>query len=213
MKVNFSRLVLLLLLTMSAFVGATDVVVKGLFAGQAVLVVDGKQKLLKQGQVYRGVELIAADSNEALVVIDGEPRSLKVSTRIANSYRAAKKHEVRLLQSGGGHYVTPARINNRPVTVMVDTGATVVAMNLPQAKALGLDYKSGAKVKVSTANGVANSYQILLPSVTVGTVKVNNVDAIVSEGEFPEVILLGNSYLSRIDMSVDQGVMVLQSRQ
>jgi len=83
---------------------------------------------------------------------------------------------------------------------------------LPQAKALGLDYRNGDKTKVSTANGLANAYRVILPSVTVGTVTVNNVEALVNMSDYPTMILLGNSYLGRVAMSVDQGVLVLQSK-
>jgi len=191
---------------------AIAVEVKGLFGGSALLVINGQQKLLKQGRSYEGVTLISANSREAVVEFDGARHHLGVSKRISSRYAKAQKSEVRLAQGYGGHYVTPGRINNRPVTMMVDTGATTVAMSLPQAKALGLDYRNGVKTKVSTANGLADAYQVTLSSVTVGTVTVNNVEALVSMSNYPTVILLGNSYLGRVAMSVDQGVLVLQSQ-
>ena len=73
----------------------------------------------------------------------------------------------------------------------------------------GLGFK---KTRVSTANGIANAYRLILPSVTVGTVTVHNVEALISMGDFPETILLGNSYLGRVVMSVERGVLVLQSK-
>jgi len=191
---------------------AATVEVKGLFGGSALLVIDGQQKLLKQGHSYAGVTLISANSREAVVEFDGGRHHLGVSKRISSRYSKAQKNEVRLAQGHGGHYVTPGRINNRPVTMLVDTGATAVAMSLPQAKALGLDYRNGDKTKVSTANGLANAYRVILPSVTVGTVTVNNVEALVNMSDYPTMILLGNSYLGRVAMSVDQGVLVLQSK-
>jgi len=208
--VRYCFAVCLLLLGSAAV--ATTVEVKGLFGGSALLVIDGQRKLLKQGRSHAGVLLISANSREAVVEFDGARHHLGVSKRISSRYTEAQNNEVRLAQGYGGHYVTPGRINNRPVTMMVDTGATAVAMSLPQAKALGLDYRNGDKTTVSTASGLSNAYRVVLPSVTVGTVTVNNVEALVNMSDYPKTILLGNSYLGRVAMSVDQGVLVLQSK-
>jgi len=208
--VRYCFAVCLLLLGSAAV--ATTVEVKGLFGGSALLVIDGQRKLLKQGRSHAGVLLISANSREAVVEFDGARHHLGVSKRISSRYTEAQNNEVRLAQGYGGHYVTPGRINNRPVTMMVDTGATAVAMSLPQAKALGLDYRNGDKTTVSTASGLSNAYRVILPSVTVGTVTVNNVEALVNMSDYPKTILLGNSYLGRVAMSVDQGVLVLQSK-
>lgn len=194
------------------FSEAKSVEVKGLFSGSALLVIDGKQKLLKQGRSFDGVTLISADSKKAVVDVDGTQHTMGMSRRISSSYQQAETAEVRLQPSYGGHYVTPARINNRPVSVMVDTGATMVAMSLPQAKALGIDYRNGRLIPISTASGYSEGYLVYLKSVTVGTVTVQNVEALVSVGDFPETILLGNSYLSRVKMFRENGVLVLKSQ-
>ncbi len=204
-------LALVLLLVMNTAV-AKNVEVKGLFSGSALIIVDGEQKLLKRGKTFNGVTLVSADSKQAVLDIDGKRHSLGVSKRISSSYQKAEVAEVRLQPGHGGHYVTPARINNRPVSVMVDTGATTVAMSLPQAKALGVDYRNGTLTPISTANGYTQGYLVTLSSVTVGTVTVNNVEALVSVGNFPQTILLGNSYLSKVKMFRENGVLVLQSQ-
>ncbi|MGH1370646.1 MAG: retropepsin-like aspartic protease family protein [Cellvibrionaceae bacterium] len=193
-------------------VAAKNVEVKGLFSGSALLLIDGKQKLLKQGKSFAGVTLLSADSKKAVLEIDGKKHTLGMSRRISSSYQKAETAEVRLQPTYGGHYVTPARINNLPVSVMVDTGATTVAMSLPQAKALGIDYRNGRLTPISTAAGYSEGYLVYLRSVTVGTVTVQNVEALVSVGDFPETILLGNSYLSRVKMFRENGVLVLQSQ-
>lgn len=191
---------------------AKDIEIKGLFKDSAIVVVNGKQKLLKAGQSFEGVKLLSADSRKAVVMADGQRYSLKVSRKIATKYKAAEKVEVRLAQGEGGHYITNGRINNRPVKMMVDTGATSVAMSLPQAKKLGLDYRNGVPINVRTANGVARGYLINLRSVMVGPVRVDNVEAVVNMSDFPDIILLGNSYLSKVSMNRENGVLVLQSK-
>ncbi len=191
---------------------AAEVSVRALFSNSALLEIDGERKLLKAGSSYQGVTLVSADSKAAVIELEGERHRLGVSRQIAASFREAQTQEVRLSPDAGGHYVTPARINNRPVEVMVDTGATAVAMSLPQAKALGIDYRNGQLVPISTANGYMNGYRVTLNKVSVGAVTIENVEALVSVGDFPETILLGNSYLSRVNMFRENGVLVFQSR-
>lgn len=191
---------------------ALDVEVRGLFSGSALVLIDGKTVLLKAGATKQGVTLISADSKKAVIIINGKQHELGLSRRISSSYKEAEIAEVRLQPGFGGHFLTPARINNRPVQVMVDTGASAVAMSLPQAKALGIDYRNGRLTNVSTAAGYVNSYQVLLDSVSVGNVRVDKVDALVNMSDFPDTILLGNSYLSRVKMFKQKGVLVLQNQ-
>lgn len=201
------------LLLVFAAQAAIDVRVKGLFGGSAVLTIDGKQRLLKAGKTSpEGVLLVEADSKGALIEVDGERRYLTLSKRIGATYQKSESAEVRIASGYGGHYVTPARINNRPVEVMVDTGATSVAMNINTAKKLGINYRAGKAATVSTANGTAESFNVMLDNVTVGSVRVNHVSATIIIGDSPTVILLGNSYLSRVKMWRDEGVLVLQSK-
>ena len=202
----------LLLSLVSTWVLAVDIQVKGLFGNSAVLIIDGKQKLLKVGKEYGGVKLISANSKMALVEIDGKRHKLGMSRRISANFKAAETVEVRLSQGRGGHYIAKGRINNRSAEMMVDTGATSIAMSSNAANALGIDYRNANTVNVSTASGIAQGHVVTLRSVSVGTVTVNNVDAIITEGAFPHIILLGNSFLSRVSMSEQNGVLVLTSK-
>ena len=212
---GFSRFLLaalLLALALSAS-AAPNVQVKGLFKGSAVLLIDGKQRLLKVGKTSpEGVQLIAADAHTAEVEFDGQRRVLRLSRQVGGGYQRATQAEVRIASGRGGHYLTPGRINGLAVDFMVDTGATSVAMNLPTAKRLGLNYRAGREIRVNTANGVAKAYLLMLRSVSVGNVTVENLAATVTLSDFPQKILLGNSYLSRVDLQREGGVLVLKSR-
>ncbi|MEQ8960201.1 MAG: retroviral-like aspartic protease family protein, partial [Coleofasciculus sp. C2-GNP5-27] len=64
---------------------------------------------------------------------------------------------------------------------------------------------------VSTAAGRVQARRITLDRVSLGDIELNSVTAMVLEGDFPEVILLGNSFLSRIEMNNQGSVMVLSS--
>lgn len=190
---------------------AFDVEVKGLFSGQALLQIDGSQTLLKKGQTKQGVTLISADSKQAVVEIGGQRHSLGMSRKIALSYSKPKTREFRIPRGRGGHYWAEGSINGRPVTMLVDTGATSIAMSLPHAQALGVHYRAGTRTKVSTANGYADAYRVVLDKVSVGGIEVRNVAALVNMGDFPSEVLLGNSYLQRLKLTQDSGVLIMES--
>jgi aspartyl protease family protein len=97
------------------------------------------------------------------------------------------------------------------VQLMVDTDATVVSIGVNDSDRMGLAYRAGEPVRVSTANGVTPGWRVKLNSVRVGDVTTHEVDAIVSMGSMP-YILLGNSYLSRFQMSRMNDQMVLEKR-
>ena len=110
-------------------------------------------------------------------------------TRSAESPPSAAKAEtgedlsgrkVRIKADAKGHFVASARLNNRSIDVLVDTGATRIAINRTTAKRIGimLDEKDFVQ-KVQTANGDTTAALAVIETIQIGTVKVNNVDAMV----------------------------------
>ena len=96
---------------------------------------------------------------------------------------------------------------------VVDTGATFIAMNRHQAKRLGLNYKLEGRESVSsTASGIEKVYIIPLKSVTVGDIQVRDVTAAVHDGGFPEITLLGNSFLNHVDINREGGLLELRKK-
>lgn len=210
---NFHLVIALLLTITTCGAQAIEITVNGLFKGGAVLAIDGQHRLLRVGdRSPEGVELIAVSSDSATFKYGEDEQTLGMNRSISTQFSAPDKAQTRIASSQGGHYVTPGRINGLPVMFMVDTGATAVAINLPNAKALGVNYRAGNQISVQTANGVTSAYTVTLDSVRVGDVEVLNVAAIVSMSDYPAEILLGNSFLSRVDMRRENGVLVLESR-
>ena len=76
---------------------------------------------------------------------------------------------------------------------------------------MGLNYQNGQMVGISTANGVIPSWRVKLASVRVGDVMVYDVDGVVTSGSMPYV-LLGNSFLTRFQMTRTNDQMVLEKR-
>jgi len=119
---------------------------------------------------------------------------------------------VRLKASHYGHFITDAKINGRSVKVMVDTGASMVAMTYEDAERAGIYLNhSDFTHRVNTANGVARVAPVTLHSVSIGSIKVRNVRAAVSERGRLQTTLLGMTFLSRLDrVDMRQGELILK---
>ena len=197
----------------SQAVWAQDVEVKGLFKNGAVLIIDGKQRMLKAGKTSpEGVLLVEADSKKAIIEINGKRQELGLTRRMGGKYVESENAEVRLSPTHGNHYFAVGTINRKSAEMLVDTGATYIAISSAMADQMGLNYRSGEKVRLGTANGNVDGYKFSLHSVTVGTITVNQVDAVVLPGEHPQQILLGNSFLSKLDYRVEKGILVLKQK-
>lgn len=191
-----------------------DVRVVGLFTDRAVLLVDGQQHLLKVGQTSpEGIKLVSASSESAILLIDGEQVTARLDGRVSASKRPAAVQEVQVRRNTTGMYTTVGSINGLPVSFLVDTGATQVAMNASQARRLGIDFHViGTPAEVTTASGVERAWSVILDAVKVGDLEVRNVSAVVLEGAQPVLTLLGMSYLGRIDISNDGQLMTLRKK-
>ncbi len=98
-----------------------------------------------------------------------------------------------------GHFRVDATIGGRRVPMLVDTGATVVALSYEQADSLGLI--SGADrfdLRVSTANGAVAAKRVVLRDVRIGSVSVPDVSAVVLAQGAMDGNLLGMSFLGRL---------------
>jgi aspartyl protease family protein len=119
---------------------------------------------------------------------------------------------VELKAGRNGHFNTEAEINGRDVPVMVDTGATMVALSYEDAQRAGIFLnRSDYTQAVSTANGVARIAPVTLDRVSIGDITVRNVPAAVAEPGRLKTSLLGMSFLSRLSrFDMRSGVLMLQ---
>lgn len=119
---------------------------------------------------------------------------------------------VEIRAAGNGHFHTTAHVNGRPVEVMVDTGATMVALTWEDARTAGLFLNDqDFRHKVSTANGSARVATVTLDSVSIGDITVRNVRAAVAEPGKLQTTLLGMSFLGELSRTeMTRGTLLLQ---
>ena len=201
---RFLRSALLLTLLAAGEVPAVEkIVVLGLFRDRAIVSIDGTQRVLAVGQTSpEGVLLVSADSSEAVLELDGRRESYTLGSHILSEFSAPPPGTtVMIAPDDQGMYRVNGSINGFQVGFVVDTGATLVAMNRAEAVRIGIDYRmDGRESQAATASGIEPIFLVKLDSVRVGDIELQDVAAAVHDGEFPLVILLGNSFLNRVDL-------------
>jgi aspartyl protease family protein len=206
----------LALLFQPQYTWAQTVGLAGMLGTKALLIVDGAApKSVATGEIYKGVKVVSTQGDVAVLEIGGKQQSLRVGDAPAQvgggGNESSGGSRVVLSAGSGGHFVTLGQINGHAVQLIVDTGASAVSLSAEQAQRMGLNYQKGQPIQMSTANGIVPAWRLKLASVRIGDVMVYDVDSVVSAGSMPYV-LLGNSFLSRFQMTRTNDQMVLEKR-
>lgn len=203
-----------LLLTLAGVAQAQLVVLSGRMGERALLVVDGQPYTVAVGQTVAGVKLLRWDGEVAQVERAGRSYPMRVGETpvllgVAPPRTAGR--EIVLTAGSGGHFTAGGSINGKQVRFMVDTGATLVSLGKDDADRLGIDLSSARRGTTQTANGPVPVWLVTLNTVRVGEVELANVGAAVVPQPMP-MVLLGNSFLSRLQMKRENDVMRLELR-
>jgi len=210
---------LLFLSSLIAFqVEAKSVAAIALFKDRAMLSVDGKKaKIIAAGSSYQGVKVISSNTSEAVIEVEGTRKTIALnSTTVLGAKLGSspnrKATSVVLYENEVGFFESNGQVNGRSIKFLIDTGANLVVFNSRDAERLGLDYKSGEKSFASTASGIAPMYTINVESISIGGVELRGIRTGVIDGRFPEIPLLGMTFLSRLNMNRAGQTMVLKKR-
>lgn len=194
---------------------ATDVSVVGLSANKAVIMVNGGAPRAVEvgGKTPEGVKLVGVDSAGATVEVEAKRYRIPMGQGISSGGAGDSQASAATLTADGrGHFMTSGSINGAPVRFLVDTGATVVSMGAADAIRAGIDFRNkGEPAMTMTANGPAQVWRVKLRDVRVGDVVLSDVDGAVHSGDLP-VVLLGMSFLNRMEMKRDGSTMTLRKR-
>ncbi|MGE0283992.1 MAG: TIGR02281 family clan AA aspartic protease [Rhizobiaceae bacterium] len=140
------------------------------------------------------------------------PQSEEIpAATIARAETPSTRASVALQSDDRGHYVGEFKLNGRKTEAMVDTGATVIAINSSTARRIGLSLRnSDFTGKVGTANGMVAAAPVMLDSVEIGRIKIDNVQAVVIDDAALPSTLIGMSFLKQLRrFEVRSGQMVL----
>lgn len=135
-------------------------------------------------------------------------RQYNPNQTLETRHSAAGLAEVVLRRNKFGHYVTSGEINGFPVTFILDTGATGVAIPAKVAQRLGL--QRGRAFSTQTANGMSVSYAVRLDQVSVGGIELEDVGASITPGLTTDEVLLGMTFLKHIEFTQRGNELILR---
>jgi len=122
---------------------------------------------------------------------------------------ADQPRETVLEREDNGHFFTVADVNGEPIKFVVDTGATTVALTQDDARRAGVKFDpSQFDVVGSGASGAVRGQQVFLNDVVLDGKRVSGIHGLVLEGL--GISLLGQNYLSHVDISIVGDKMVLK---
>ncbi|TGQ71079.1 MAG: TIGR02281 family clan AA aspartic protease [Mesorhizobium sp.] len=112
---------------------------------------------------------------------------------------------------GRGHFSSTFKLNGRQVDGMIDTGATLVAVNTSTARRIGLSLNpSDFNREVNTANGTIKAAVVMIDRLQIGSITVNDVQAIVLDDKALRTNLIGMSFLNRLGkFQAENGTLLL----
>ncbi|MDR1062902.1 MAG: retroviral-like aspartic protease family protein [Azoarcus sp.] len=201
--------------------GAGDLALSGILGGKALLVVDnGPPQLVAVGKsTPEGVKLVAIEGETAAVEFGGKRHVLRLGARVVRQQsdggdkpgvNALSRDEARKILARGleatfkanerGEFFISGEINGGKVHFLVDTGATFVSIGRADALRLGIRFDDAASSVSQTAGGDVRVRRVMLDSVTVGGIRLLNVEGVVHEEQDLPFVLLGMSFLKNMEM-------------
>lgn len=146
------------------------------------------------------IALSGSMAGTRLAGLSGWAKPAQPTTRAIETPPAAGGDRLLVVNSDlQGHYLVHPEVEGRRVRMMVDTGATIVALTEQDAAAAGYrplpaDYKR----RISTANGSVGVAPIRIREMRLGDIIVRDVEAVVVPAGRLGMSLLGMSFLRQL---------------
>ena len=167
------------------------------------------------------IVLVAVSAPSLFTRYMDEPRASRMRAPISESDVREQTAETSKVSAGqveveaarDGHFYVDAEINFRPVRLVVDTGATVVALRESDAVAAGIRMRPADFLfPVQTANGTTKAAEAMLASVAIADIEVRNVRALVLHDDQLSISLLGGSFLNGLQrFEVADGTLIFEN--
>lgn len=142
----------------------------------------------------------------AMVIIAYGFRDVLTGELLPGRAITVSDEEIEIRRGNDGHFHARMELDGVPVTLIVDTGASLIVLTREDAERIGIDPDGlSFTARASTANGMVPIAPVRLGRVTFGPFEERNVEAAVNGGQL-HASLLGMSYLrhfARIEISGD----------
>jgi aspartyl protease family protein len=211
MKLHY--LIFGLLAGLASLWAVADPELVAIMGSKASISFGGRRVLMSAGETRDGIKLIAINEESVVLESGGKRSTVQLGQRFyAGGGAAGSATSATLYDSGSGHFFADVGIGSGVSRGIVDTGATLLVLSARQAAAAGVKLDGGRSVAMSTAQGRDVAVLVQLPEVRIAGIALYNVDALVSRGNYPEVLLIGMSVLSHFNMQRDGDHMTLTKK-
>ncbi|RFP08190.1 MULTISPECIES: TIGR02281 family clan AA aspartic protease [unclassified Duganella] len=189
---------------------AANISLVGVVRDRALMTVDGGEPTAYAigSTIAPGHQLLAVHNDGATITEHGKSVTIAMGRYPAQN---GANQSLVLRADSAGQFYTNGSINGMNARMLVDTGATHIAMPATDATRFGIDYRKGQPGTASTANGIANVFRVHIERMRIGEVELRNLEAIVQESGLP-IILLGSNFLDQFSMRRERQEMILTPR-
>lgn len=155
---------------------------------------------------------VASNMSPAPAAAKASPNKASPNIAPAQTVAQASGRSIDIPRDARGHFFTDGRIDGQRISFLVDTGASLVALNEKSAARFGLrPSRSDYNATVTTANGTIKAARARLAMIELDGLIVRDVDALVLPDEALSENLLGLSFLSKLKrFEYANGKMVLE---
>jgi aspartyl protease family protein len=148
---------------------------------------------------FHGALQSAMQGDEAPTRKMAAPAKVNVAKTVPPAQEALPGRKVRVSAGAGGHFVAEFKLNGRAVEAVIDTGATMVAINRSTARKIGIKLAASDFTHlVSTANGEARAAGVVIDNMRIGRIAIDNVQALVLEDQALDGALIGMNFLNQL---------------
>lgn len=106
---------------------------------------------------------------------------------------------VALERLADGHFAVNAQVNDAPIRMVLDTGATTTVLTTADAQAAGMDTAAlNYSIQIMTANGPAHAARTTAEELRVGDISRRNLTVLVAQPGMLDRSLLGMNFISSL---------------
>lgn len=210
-RVGFALLISLLV-PVSGPVPAADVTLLGVFPDRVLVEIAGERRVLVVGETaVPGLRLQATDTRNrrAWLEIAGQSREMAVGDVTDHPVGRPAGRELRVYRDSSGEWTASGGIDGHAVRFRVDPDTPLVIIGAAEARRLGIDRGSGRWITLPSPSGLLFGRAVTLGRVQLGTIVLEQVDAVVLQEETARLPVLGRSFLGRLQVRDEQGSLLL----
>jgi aspartyl protease family protein len=161
--------------------------------------------------IMAGLGVFMAQMAEKMTPASASPATAQPTALVASPAQTGLR-SLNIPRDARGHFATEGRIEGQRIGFMIDTGASLVALNESSAARFGLHPTPGQyTTTVTTANGKVKAARTQIAMLDIGGLVVRDVDAMVLPDAALSENLLGLSFLSKLKrFEYSNGQMVLE---